>query len=879
MTETYIDHTPFLSDKFDVHAYANAALSGQVYDPDAEDGPTVNGGSKVVVGSSSRRIDNEKGDVGVELARLSYGIEDVTRQLRQEIASSHPLLLTHLTTSLSLTSHLNPIRTSLTSLSTSLDRLHTKIHNPYVHLQILVRRLTLLGQASDLARRAARFVLVSRRLESQMEKIRNTTAGKDAGEGERERELAKAALSVAELDTLLKATLDDDEERYEGQLEPLPLQSLDFIQAYIPVVDKARDGVIQEMESMVVNGLADLNQPLLSSSLQTAHNLRLLPDLVSNLLADLNDAVTLRVQKAFDSAAIGREVAQKDTNTSHSAIKFVSRSKTTEPNASNQQQWIAVLWSRLERVIEDVANCCIKVYTLEKVLKMKRDPTTGVEFLDEVMKTLDEKPSFMFWTTLAQAFEKQTKEAARSSAWLQQALSTGYPRLLRLFHDFFAKIAVHTDTVYTREHQSPEAVLVLRSVSVFETLYLSRSTSRMTEAVSGALSMLSGRGNLPGPAEGVTIARTVTNELDSAKFDPLLVRTVARNAVRVLENLTSRLDAALVKDFTATSLIGPQATPAQVTNAQLVGCLYHAQYNMSFIREEFPGKVWEIIQPCLALIENTYKRITDALDTVLRRDVSSIIARLHKVDFSKPVDPMSMASAGGGGGSPYMRDLIDKLGFLKSEILGRMSLGEFMREWILDLCRYMIKIFLLHASIARPMGESGRLKLTGDLTEFEMGLASLLGTGQVQGGRGIRLERVGDEYLALRAFRSLLFADPVQLANPVETVHLPPLIVLHNLVVSSPLLLPHQVHGWTETEYVLWCLNHQDEREQWALLEKAVEDQLVKNPTKQNGQNGKHQDGEIEAEAQAQGQEEKWVGLIREVLIHARHDDTTPAGA
>jgi hypothetical protein len=70
---------------------------------------------------------------------------------------------------------------------------------------------------------------------------------------------------------------------------------------------------------------------------------------------------------------------------------------------------------------------------------------------------------------LAKAFETQTKEAARckhlrdlafrveltvsASSWMQQALSTGYPRLLRLFHDFFAKIAVHTDTVYTRDHQ------------------------------------------------------------------------------------------------------------------------------------------------------------------------------------------------------------------------------------------------------------------------------------------------------------------------------------------------------------------------------------------------------------------------------------------
>jgi hypothetical protein len=63
-------------------------------------------------------------------------------------------------------------------------------------------------------------------------------------------------------------------------------------------------------------------------------------------------------------------------------------------------------------------------------------------------------------------------------------------------------------------------------------------------------------------------------------------------------------------------------------------------------------------------------------------------------------------------------------------------------------------MFLLHASIARPMGESGRLKLTGDMTEFEMGLASLLSIGQVQGQRGgLKVQNVGDEYLALRTFR------------------------------------------------------------------------------------------------------------------------------
>jgi hypothetical protein len=140
----------------------------------------------------------------------------------------------------------------------------------------------------------------------------------------------------------------------------------------------------------------------------------------------------------------------------------------------------------------------------------------------------------------------------------------------------------------------------------------------MNEAVQSAFAA---RGQTPGAGEGVTIARTITNELDSARFDPLLVRTVARNAVRVLEGMISRVDGLvscfsiisihrplsdqhdvladedqLVKDFTATSLIGPHATPAQISNGALVGFLYHCQYNLLFIETEFPTKVWEIMQ-------------------------------------------------------------------------------------------------------------------------------------------------------------------------------------------------------------------------------------------------------------------------------------------
>lgn len=58
----------------------------------------------------------------------------------------------------------------------------------------------------------------------------------------------------------------------------------------------------------------------------------------------------------------------------------------TEPTNVTAPQWSAALWARLEVMFQEMADCCIKVYALEKVLKMKKDASTHVVFLDEAMK-------------------------------------------------------------------------------------------------------------------------------------------------------------------------------------------------------------------------------------------------------------------------------------------------------------------------------------------------------------------------------------------------------------------------------------------------------------------------------------------------------------
>ena len=68
------------------------------------------------------------------------------------------------------------------------------------------------------------------------------------------------------------------------------------------------------------------------------------------------------------------------------------------------------------------------------------------------------------------------------------------------------------------------------------------------------------------------------------------------------------------------------------------------------------------------------------------------------------------------------------------------------------IVKYVIRIFVLHASIAKPLGEGGKLQLTTDMAELEFSLNAFLADGS-QGQRGGSLERLGEEYKALRAMR------------------------------------------------------------------------------------------------------------------------------
>jgi conserved oligomeric Golgi complex subunit 5 len=71
----------------------------------------------------------------------------------------------------------------------------------------------------------------------------------------------------------------------------------------------------------------------------------------------------------------------------------------------------------------------------------------------------------------------------------------------------------------------------------------------------------------------------------------------------------------------------------------------------------------------------------------------------------------------------------------------------------MDVARYVLRTFTLHISIARPLGEGGKLQLTTDMTELEFALNSFVVDPSHPQRTGGGMQALGDEYRMLRAMR------------------------------------------------------------------------------------------------------------------------------
>ncbi|SPO26437.1 uncharacterized protein UTRI_04026 [Ustilago trichophora] len=524
-------------------------------------------------GSRKREQVQEDIDLSLAISRLNLAIEELDRSISTQVTTNAPELLRRTSNLATMQSGVGQTRDGLKLLDDEVKNLRVKVHDPFVRLVKLQADLRSYDAAGDLVARTSKVVTLARRLESQMESL--FTGKRDKLEAEPEagadetpqsrgqvhgRDLSRAALLISELTTLLNTPQND------SSVEP-SLLKLRIVQDLLPTLESARSTVVDSMEDMIVRGLRDLSPIMLGSALQTAFNLGILPRLVQDLLNDLTEVVKERTAAAFDLSTLSRQlnspIPTLETSTpGYSAYRSGRRTNTTEMERAKQQQvWADALWKRLESlIVVEMGAVCSKVYLLEKVLKLKSDSETGVNFLSAALEVLGDKPSYTFWLTFAQSLQGQVMSATGRSGWLAQMLSggigakgggEGFPKLLRLFQEFFGKIGVYTDIQYSSVHQSPETVILLKSLGGLERDWVDRSTLRIGEVLS---SVISRRTVASGEEEAEEVIRMIANVLDTSRFDPLLSRTIVIRCCALVDQFGAQMESVVGKDASVLNL-------------------------------------------------------------------------------------------------------------------------------------------------------------------------------------------------------------------------------------------------------------------------------------------------------------------------------------
>lgn len=237
-------------------------------------------------------------------------------------------------------------------------RLSQKIRGPYQELVKYATELENLQLTCELLRKLHRFILLKLRLEAQL--------------GTSDRDISTAALTIYELEMILKET------DFDG---------IDIVTCELAFIEKSRTRVEEEANLLLKEGIATQNQAKMASGLQVFYNMKQMGDRVQDMTQSMLDELITEIKRVVDMQSHQKEIKPTNSSSQVSSPAMSVRRTNTDPTIGhNQNQWAATVWMRMEALMTNMSDQCVKVYSLEKVLEIKKDPLTRASFLDEVSK-------------------------------------------------------------------------------------------------------------------------------------------------------------------------------------------------------------------------------------------------------------------------------------------------------------------------------------------------------------------------------------------------------------------------------------------------------------------------------------------------------------
>ncbi|KAH6921698.1 hypothetical protein HPB50_004116 [Hyalomma asiaticum] len=611
------------------------------------------------------------------------------------------------------------------------------------------------------------------------------------------KDITKAAQSLSEADQLL---------------EGVDLSGIDVVQEELAVLESARQELERQAERMLEKGTESQNQAQVGTALQVLFHLQLLQPRVLQLVRSTLERLRDTVQQALSVGTLDQQATTSFGNR--------GPGRAAMPVTGSSAAFRAALWTSMDRLVDSICQACCQIQQLEQVLAKKKDPVTHVVFLQELQKSGNGDILRNFWLSLAEVLSDELAKAAAGkqlpdfalygttaeSTFLRQAFEGEYPKLLSLFNGLWKRLdqiegqnpaggdGEPGARFLGQEDFKPEEALC-GTLAPLEKAYLSRSLSRLLDAINVALSG-SSRESRPSQDDLDGILRAISSELRVASVDTRLCRMVAKNVAQAVHQLAARCEQlAALEGSDALQVNGP-ATAAQQCNASLLHLLHLFQTQMDTSVETV---IQSIVQPLLSAVSQS---------------VEAIILTMHEEDFCTPaVDRMAAPDA---PCSLYMRELQQFLSHCQNDFFASWPPAAAVTQGLRDLASRALELLVRHASLVRPLAEGGKMRLAADFAHMEMALAPL----------GQPLADLGRPYKILRALRPLLFQSPQHVAqSPMLGDVVPHSLMLHFLFAKAPpeLRSPYEAASWSRSRYSKWLDEHTSEKERLVLVRGAME--------------------------------------------------------
>lgn len=592
------------------------------------------------------------------------------------------------------------------------------------------------------------------------------------------------------------------------------LAGIDVIDEELRWVFDAGARLRTEGMRMLERGLEGLNQAEVGSGLQVFYNLGELRGTVDALVAKYKNMGVKSISSALDMKAISAAAG----GGGFGVPGGIQRSGTPQIGGGGKAK--DALWQRMSGCMDQLHSIIGAVWLLQRVLSKKRDPFTHVLLLDEVIQEGDPMLTDRVWEAFVKSFASQMKSAFTTSSFVKEIFTLGYPKLYSMVENLLERVSRETDVKGVLPAISLEGKEQMRAaIEIFRTAFLALCLSRLSDLVNSILPV-SSRGSVPSKEHISKIIMRIQEEIEAVKFDGHLTLLVLREIGKVLLLFAERAEYQISTGPEARQITGP-ATPAQLKNFMLCQHLQEVHTHISALLSKLPHEAAEVLSPSLGVVYGVACDSVESLFQAMLDRLQSCILQIHDQNFGV----IGMDAAMDNNASPYMEELQKCILHFRKEFLSRLlpssktaaatGTESISTKLARGMASRVLMFFIRHASLVRPLSESGKLRMARDMAELELAVGQNL----------FPVEQLGAPYRALRAFRPVIFLETSQLEASPLLQDLRPSTILHHLYSRGPdeLQSPMQRNKLTPLQYSLW-LDSQGEDQIWKGIKATLDD-------------------------------------------------------